>query len=332
MTKDYNKKQVIIYQEDKKDIKVEAFLWEETIWLTQDQIAKLFGIDRSVITKHLRNIFDSQELEKHSVCAKIAHTASDGKKYQTQFYNLDAIISVGYRVNSKKATHFRVWATGVLRDHILKGYTINDQVLVNQAENFKKLQETISFLQNKIKKDQLAGQEQEILNLLSDYSRTLSILEKYDKNQLTKVKGKKEKFGFDYSYCRNIIKNIKQELMEKEQASEFFGQESGHGLESVINGIYQTFGGKELYPNIESKSSHLLYFIIKDHPFVDGNKRIGSLLFVHFLDKNNYLYKKSGERKISDNALTALALLVAESDPKEKEVMINLIENLLVAK
>jgi prophage maintenance system killer protein len=330
MPKEYKKKQVIIYQEEEKDVKVEAFLWEETIWLTQDQIAKLFDIDRSVITKHLRNIFDSRELEKESVCSKIAHTASDGKKYQTQFYNLDAIISVGYKVNSKKATQFRIWATRVLRDHILKGYTINDQVLMNQADNFKQLQETISFLQNKIGKEQLVGQEQEILNLLSDYSRTLSILEKYDKNQLTKVKGKKEKFGFNHNYCRNIIENIKQGLIEKGQASEFFGQESGHGLESVINGIYQTFDGKELYPSIESKSSHLLYFIVKDHPFVDGNKRIGSLLFVHFLDKNNYLYKESGERKISDNALTALALLIAESDPKEKEVMINLIENLLV--
>ncbi|MFW5888110.1 MAG: RhuM family protein [Patescibacteria group bacterium] len=332
MTKDYNKKQVIIYKEEEKEVKAEAFLEDETIWLSQKQMAEIFDVDVRTVNEHLKNIFDSGELSKSSVIRKFRITASDGKKYQTQFYNLDAIISVGYRVNSKKATHFRIWATGVLRDHILKGYTINDQVLVNQAENFKKLQETISFLQNKIGKEQLFGQEQEILNLLSDYSRTLSILEKYDKNQLAKVKGKKEKFGFDYNYCRNIIKNIKQELMEKKQASEFFGQESGHGLESVINGIYQTFGGKELYPNIESKSSHLLYFIIKDHPFVDGNKRIGSLLFVHFLDKNNYLYKKSGERKISDNALTALALLVAESDPKEKEVMINLIENLLVAK
>jgi prophage maintenance system killer protein len=336
MADEQKRKHVVIYKAAKSEIKVEALLKNETIWLSQKQMANVFNVDVRTVNEHLKNIFNSGELNKNSTIRKFRIVRKEGKRNvarEVEFYNLDAIISVGYRVNSKKATQFRIWATGVLRDHILKGYTINDRVLINQADNFRKLQETISFLQEKTKRSRLVGQEQEIMNLLAEYSHTLTILEKYDKGRLNKIKGKKPSFVLDYSSCSYIIGNIKKELVAKKEASEFFGKEAQERkLEGVINGLYQTFGQKELYPGIESKASHLLYFIIKDHPFIDGNKRISSFLFVYFLDANNYLYHKSGERKISDNALTALALLVAESDPQEKDTLISLIENLIKTK
>jgi prophage maintenance system killer protein len=236
------------------------------------------------------------------------------------------------RQNSKKATQFRVWATKVLRSHILDGYTINEDVLSGQSESFKKLQRTLNFLNSKSRKKQLVGQEKEILGLLSDYSKTLSILEKYDNNKLDKIKGRKESFVLEYRHCLSVIKSVKKDLISKKEATNIFGNEINCGLEAVINNLFQTFNRKKLYSGIESKASHLFYFIIKDHPFSDGNKRIGSFLFVYFLDKNNYLYKKKGGVKISDSALTALALLVAESHPREKEVMVSLIENLILDK
>ncbi|MCD4694060.1 virulence RhuM family protein [bacterium] len=332
MNKTKQKKEIIIYKGERSEIKIKALLEDETIWLSQKQMANIFKVDVRTVNEHLQNIFSTGELNKNSVIRKFRTTASDGKKYQTQFYNLDVIISVGYRVNSKKATQFRVWATRILRGHILDGYTINENVLSGQAQSLRKLQKTINFLNDKVKKKQLVGQEKEILGLLSDYSRTLSILEKYDKNKLDKIKGRKESFTLGYKHCLNIIKSVKKDLIFKKEATDIFGNEIDHGFEAVINNLYQTFNKKNLYFGIEPKASHLFYFIIKDHPFSDGNKRIGSFLFVYFLDKNNYLYKKKGGVKISDSALTALALLVAESRPGEKDVMISLIENLTLDK
>ena len=304
-------------------------LEEETVWLSQAQISDLFGIERSVITKHLRNIFKDEELHSDSVCAIFAHTAADGKDYKIKSYNLDAIISVGYRVNSKQATQFRVWVTKTLKNHLIKGYTINEKRLLEAREKFQELQTDISFLQEKSKYELLSGQEQEILNLLSDYSKTLTILEQYDKGQLKESKGGKTKIVLEYDDCLKIIAELKKELVLKKEASDLFGNERDGSFEGIIKGLYQSFGDKELYPSIEDKASHLLYFIIKDHPFSDGNKRSAAFLFVYFLDKTNFLFKKSGERKINDNALVALALLVAESDPKEKETMVKIVKNLL---
>lgn len=330
MKKDsFQKGEIIIYKTSKNEVVLDVRFEKETVWLTQNQIALLFGTQRPAITKHLNNIFKSNELNKNSVSSILEHTASDGKVYKTQFYNLDMIISVGYRVNSTRATQFRIWATKTLKDHLLKGYTINEKRLLEARGKFQELQTAISFLQEKSKKELLSGQAGEILNLLSSYARTLTILEQYDKGELKEPKGGKTKFILTYEHCLQIINELRKELIAKKEAGDLFGCERDGSFEGIIRGLYQTFGGKELYPFIEDKASHLLYFIIKDHPFSDGNKRSAAFLFVYFLDKTDYLFKQSGERKINDNALVALALLVAESEPKEKETMIKIVKNLL---
>ena len=324
-----NKGEIIIYQTSKKEVDLKVRLENETIWLSLDQIASLFGRDKSVISRHIKNIFIEKELEKKSVVANFATTAQDGKIYQVDYYNLDVIISVGYRANSQKATQFRIWATSVLRSYLLKGYAINQKRLEENQKKFLELRETINFLSEKSKKKNLAGQEIEILDLLKNYSKSLTLLEKYDKNKIAKVKSKKEQKKLEYADCLNVIQTIKQELIKKKETGDIFGNIRDGSFEGIIRGIYQAFGGQNLYPGINDKAAHILYLIIKDHPFTDGNKRIASFLFVYFLDLNNYLYRKNGEKKINDNALVALALLVAESNPKEKEIMIKLITNLI---
>ncbi|OIO07385.1 hypothetical protein COX68_00415 [Candidatus Falkowbacteria bacterium CG_4_10_14_0_2_um_filter_41_15] len=305
---------------------------KETIWLTQAQIAVLFGIKRPAITKHLNNIFKDGELDRNSVCSISEHTAPDGKIYKTAFYNLDAIISVGYRVNSKWATQFRIWATNVLRNHIVKGYTINEQRLKENKElKLGELQKTINFLQRVINNWQLKLIEaQGLLKVISDYANSWIILQKYDEHQLQVIKQGKIINNLNYDFSKNEINELKNKLIKEKQAADIFGRERENSLEGIIKNLEQTFAGKNLYPTIKERAAHLLYFIIKDHPFVDGNKRIGSFLFILFLVKNNYLYNKKGEKKINDGALASLALLIAESDPKEKEVMVALITNLLI--
>lgn len=325
----FNKGEIVIYQTAKNEVELSVRLEKETIWLDAHQMVQVFNIDRTVIVKHIRNIYKTGELPETSTCAKIAQVAADGKIRRMNFYNLDMIISVGYRVNSKRATQFRIWATKVLKSYLVQGYAINQKRLLETRGKFKELQNAITFLQEKSQKKLLEGQEKEILNLLAGYAKTLKVLEQYDKGRLEKPKGKKAKFVLKYEHCQKIIKKIKKELSIKKEASELFGQEMGGGFEGIIKGLYQTFDRKELYPTIENKASHLLYFIIKDHPFTDGNKRIGSFLFVYFLDKNDYLYRRNGEKKINDNALVALALLIAESDPKEKDILIKIVINLI---
>lgn len=310
-------------------------LQEDNIWMTQKQIALVFGTQRPAITKHLNNIFKSGELKEKVVSSILEHTTQHGAikgKTQTkevQFYNLDAIISVGYRVNSQRATQFRIWATKTLKEHLIKGYTINEKRLLQARNTLKDLQDTINLLQEKSKYELLAGQGQEILSLLANYAKTLSLLEQYDKEKITLVKKAKGKFVFKEDEADEVIQTLKKELIDKKEASELFGVDASHRLSGILGNIYQTFDGKELYPSLEEKAAHLLYFIIKDHPFIDGNKRIASFLFVYFLDKNNYLYRPSGEKKINDNALTALALLIALSNLAEKDKFIKLITNLL---
>ncbi len=325
------KGEIIIYKASKGEARVEVRLEKETVWLTQAQIARLFGTQRPAITKHLNNIFKTGELDAKAVSSILEHTAADGKTYHTQFYKLDAIISVGYRVNSQRATQFRIWATKTLKSYLIQGYAINEKRLQEARDKFNELKDAISFLQKKSQKELLVGQSQEILNLLANYSKTLSLLEQYDTGKLAKPKGAKAWFILEYEDCISIIKNIKTELVGRKEAGDLFGSERGGAFEGIVKNLCQTFGGKELYATIEEKAAHLLYFAVKDHPFSDGNKRIGSFLFVYFLDKNNYLYKDSGEKKINDNALVALALLIAESAPKEKDVIIKIIINLIIA-
>jgi len=331
----FNKGEIIIHKPAKGEVELKVRLEDETIWLNQEQIASLFGTQRPAITKHLKNIFQSGELDEKVVSSILEHTTQHGAikgKTQTKevkLYNLDAIISIGYRVNSQRATQFRIWATKILKQYLLQGYAVNEKRLLEAKNKFNQLQETIAFLQKQSKKELFQGQETEILNLLAGYSKTLSLLEQYDKSKLKSGKGKKSKFVLKYKDCLMIISEIKKELIVKKEASDLFGREENRELEGIVKGLYQTFAKKELYQTIEDKAAHLLYLTIKDHPFSDGNKRIASFLFVYFLDKNNYLYRETGEKKINDNALTALSLLVAESNPKEKEQMAALITQLL---
>jgi prophage maintenance system killer protein len=332
---DFKKGEIIIYKTPKNEVELKVKLEKETIWLTQDQIAVLFGTQRPAITKHIKHIFESNELEEKVVSSILEQSTKHGAikgKTQTKkvkFYNLDVIISVGYRVNSQRATHFRIWATKTLKQVLVKGYAMNEKRLLEAKNKFRELQEVILFLQNQSQKELLKGQEVEILNLLADYSKTLSLLEQYDKGKLNDKKGGISKFVLRHDDCLKIISELKKELIIKKEAGELFGQRRGGSFEGIIKGLYQTFAKKELYPTVEDKAAHLLYLIIKDHPFTDGNKRSAAFLFVYFLDRSSYLFKKTGERKINDNALTALALLIAESNPKEKETMIKIIKNLI---
>jgi len=327
-----NKGKIVIYQNPKKEVKLDVRLKEETVWLTQRQLAVLFEKGIPTINEHIKNIYKEKELDKNSTIRKFRIVQIEGGrqvKRDIEFYNLDVIISVGYRVKSHRGTQFRIWATKTLKYHLIRGYTINEKRLLEARQKFKGLQSAITFLQEKSQKELLSGQASEILNLLSSYAKTLTLLEKYDKRKLEKIKGKKAKYILRYEECARVINEIKKELIAKKEASELFGQEAGRCFEGIIKGLYQTFNRKELYSTIENKASHLLYFTIKDHPFIDGNKRIGSFLFVYFLDKNDYLYRENGEKKINDNALVALALLIAESNPKEKDILIKIIINIL---
>ena len=324
-----NRGEMIIYQTPKKDIKIDVRFEGETVWLTQAQIAEIFGVERSVTTKHIRNILADKELNADSVCAKFAHTADDGKTYQVQFYNLDIVLAVGYRTNSAKAIHFRRWATTVLKSYLLKGYAVNESRLLEAKNRFNELRETVAFLKEKAGAENLKGQEREILDLLGSYANTLTLLEKYDAGELKEVKGGKPEYVLTVLEARNVATQVKKNLTEKKEAGGLFGNERGEMFDAVIKNVYQTFGGKELYGGLAIKASHLLYFIIKDHPFSDGNKRLGAFLFVYFLDKNNALYREGGEKKINDNGLAALALLIAESRPEEKDQMTALVSQLL---
>jgi len=265
----------------------------------------------------------------NSVVAKSATTAADGKIYQVVYYNLDLIISIGYRVKSQNGVKFRIWASRVLKQYLIQGYVINEKRLLETQNKFRELQDVIMFLQKQSQKELLIGQRAEILSLLADYSKTMSLLGQYDKGSLLDKKGQKAKFLIQFQDCVRIIIRLKKELVNRKEVGDLFGQERNESFSGIIAALYQTFDKQELYPSIEDKAAHLLYLTIKDHPFSDGNKRIAAFLFVYFLDKSDYLFKKSGERKINDNALTALSLLIAESDPKDKNMMIKIIKNLL---
>jgi len=327
--KESKKGEIIIYQTPDKKVKIDVSLENETVWLDAHKIAKIFNVDRTVAVKHINNIYKTGELVENLTCAKIAQVAADGKTRQMNIYNLDMIISIGYRVNSKRATQFRVWATNTLRNYLVKGYAINEKRLLEAQNKFEELKSAVEFLKNKAGHELAAGQEKEILNLLADYSKTLTLLEQYDTEKVILSKKGKSDFVLNYFDLEKIIASVKTNLMDKKEASNFFGQENGEKLKGLMGAIYQTFDKKELYPSIEERAAHLLYFVIKDHPFVDGNKRIASFLFVYFLDKNKYLYRETGEKKINDNGLAALALLIAISDPKEKDKLIKIVTNLL---
>ncbi len=312
--------EIVLYRAPDGTVSLDVRLERDTIWLNQKQMAELFATERSVITKHLRNIFQSGELDRKSVCAFFAHTAADGKVYQVEFYNLDAAISVGYRVNSKRGTQFRIWATQVLRDHILKGYSVNRKRLAE-------LQQTLRLVAQVADRRTLQGDEAAaLLRVVRDYSFALDVLDDYDHGRLPALSGKPvEAVTIAPEEARRIV----VELRSRFGGGALFGREKDCSLESALAAVFQTVGGRDAYPSIEEKAAHLLYFLAKNHPFADGNKRIGAALFLWFLEKNGVLYAPDGMRRISEEALVALTLLIAESDPKDKETVTRLTACLL---
>ena len=325
MNNDQNQK-IILYQSKGGEQVLDVTVEGETVWLSLNQLADLFNKDKSTISRHIKNIFEEGELEKNSVVANYATTATDGKTYQVEHYSLDAIISVGYRANSSQATKFRIWATQVLKNHILKGYTFNQKRL--QEKGFDEFEKAVALIKKTIdRKDLTTDEATGILKVITDYANSWLLLQKYDEDALVEPTKKVDsEYVLDYSEVQEAIIELKRTLIDKKEASELFGQER-ESLEGILGNVYQTFDGIDLYASIEEKSAHILYFIIKDHPFVDGNKRIGSFLFILFLAKHNYLEDSHGERKFNDNALVALALLIAESEPRQKELIIKLVMN-----
>ena len=314
-----------IYKSITGETQVEVRFEHDTVWLNLNQIALLFGRDKSVISRHLSAVFRNNELDRHSVVAKNATTALDGKTYQVDFYNLDAILSVGYRVNSKQGTQFRIWATQRLRDYLVEGISINK----DRLQELEKIVEVIS--KTTIDQTHDLAEAKGLLHILNHYTKSFILLNQFDSASLPlqNLNGVVT-YQIEYDEAVQAIEILKSELIQKNEATPLFGNQKDKSFEGILRSILQTFDGNYLYPTIEEQSAHLLYFVIKNHPFSDGNKRIGAFLFVWFLEKNSHLLKHNGERKINDNALTALALLVAQSNPEDKELMIRLICNLIL--
>ena len=334
MTEKNAEKRIEIYQGEKGEVIFDVDLDTETIWATQAQITELFGVDRTVIGRHLRNIFNEGELDEKRVCAKNAHTGPDGKVYQVKMYNLDAVISVGYRVNSKKATKFRVWATSVLRQYLTNGVAVNQRRLlaIREKEELKKLhdvEEMMALVRRLTTRNELdAGEANGVLEVISKYAGSFKTLKEYDDRHIDlSFMGSKRKKGRELTVemCTRAV----EQLRESVGGSDLFGKQRGESFEGSLVAIFQSYDGKELYPSVQEKAANLLYFVIKDRPFYDGNKRIGALLFVLFLTINDCHLTESGETKISDQALTAIALLIAESEPREKDLITSLVCKLL---
>ena len=316
------------------DQPVQVRLEGETVWLNLQQLAELFERDKSVISRHLRNIYASEELARAATVAKNATVQTEGGREvlrEIEFFNLDAIISVGYRVNSTRATRFRQWATGVLRQHLVEGYSLNQQRLRERGIAFE---QALDLLSRTLANQQLVSAEGEaVLGVIADYARSWSLLQGYDEQSLAGQTGTQQGMrSLKLDEVLSAIAQLKVELIAKGEATELFGQLRGAGLASSIATIEQGFGDELFYPNVASRAAHLLYFVIKNHPLADGNKRTGSFLFLWYLRLNQHLLERPVERLINDNTLVALALLVAESKPEQKDLMVKLVEHFVLLK
>lgn len=315
--------EILIYQAPDNQSQVDVRFDGETVWLSRQQISSLFNRDVKTIGKHINNVFNEGELSKDSVVAKFATTASDGKVYQVEHYNLDVIISVGYRVKSRQGTHFRIWATQRLKDYLVKGYAVN-------RKRLDELRQTVQLIQKSVSEGTNLTEARGLLDIIGHYTQSFVLLNQYDSNTIETSKLSEEiTYEIQYAEAKTAITELKKQLLQKKEATGLFGNEKDKSFKGTLQSVIQTFGGQYLYPSIEEQAAHLLYFIIKNHPFSDGNKRIGAFLFIWFLEKNRHRFKKSGELKINDNALVALALLVAQSDPAEKDLMVKLIIQLI---
>lgn len=325
-----NNSQLVIYQTPKGDTHIDVRIKGDTIWLTQRQIAELFGTKVPAISKHLKNIFASGELQEDMVISKMEtttrHGAIPGKTQttETKFYNLDAILSVGYRVNSKNATAFRIWANQVLKQYLLQGYAINERIA---AQKYDELSQLVKVLGRTIQnQEKLTEDSRSLLDVVVDYTYALDTLDRYDYQEL-KIEDTTGKEAFHATY-ENAMEVIR-ELHEKFGGSTLFGNEKDDSFKSSIGQIYQTFGGVDLYPSVEEKAAMLLYLVTKNHSFSDGNKRIAATLFLWFLNGNGILYNEDGTKRIADNTLVALTLMIAESRTEEKDTMVKVIVNLI---
>lgn len=317
-----------IYRSQDGSVQLNVKLENETVWLTQSQMAELFGVDRTSIVRHIRNIYKSEELEENSTCAKNAQVRIEGQRQivrEIPYYNLDMIISVGYRINSKNATSFRRWATSVLKQYLIKGYVINQQLKLdryNELKNVVRLMGRAIGMQEKVTTDEYSG----LFNVISDYVYALDTLDHYDYQSLSiQQTTKNEPFRATYDNAMEAINALK----DKFGGSQWFANEKDDSFKSSIGQIYQTFGGEELYPSVEEKAAMLLYLVVKNHSFSDGNKRIAAMLFLWFLNNNRVLYAEDGHKRIADNTLVALTLMIAESRTEEKDVMVKVVVNLI---
>jgi prophage maintenance system killer protein len=316
--------EIIIFQNQDNQTALEVQFDGNTVWLNRQQISLLFDRDIKTIGKHINNVFKEGELTENAVVAKFATTAQDGKTYQVENYNLDVIISVGYRVNSKRGTQFRQWATQRLKDFLVQGYAINQKRL-------DELQKVVQLISQSGNTDELQISEAKgMLDIITNYTKSFILLNQYDSHSLQN-EGLNENITYEIEYEEAFaaIQELKRQLIAAKEATKLFGNPKDDSFKGILGNVVQSFGGQYLYPSIEEQAANMLYFIIKNHPFSDGNKRIGAFMFVWFLEKNKHRFKPNGELKINDNALVALALLVAQSDAAEKDLMVQLIINLI---
>ncbi|MHB8907596.1 MAG: RhuM family protein [Syntrophales bacterium] len=315
--------EILLYSAPGGAVSLDVKLEKETVWLSQVQMGELFTKDRRTISEHINNVFKEKELSKSRTIRKFRIVQKEGGRTverTVDFYNLDVIISVGYRVKSKRGTQFRIWATRVLRDHLLKGYTINERRL-------KDLNQAVRLIADVVDRRDLSGDEAKaLLRVVGEYRFALDLLDDYDYQRVSAPPaGEKTVHPLSYPEALRIV----EQLRERFGGSALFGRQKDEGLQSALGAVMQTFGGRDLYPSLEEKAAHLLYFLIKNHAFIDGNKRIGAALFLWFLEKNAALRDRTGERRISDAALVAVTLLIAESKPEEKEIIVRIVTHLL---
>ena len=319
---------IVIYQTEDGQTQIDVRLENETVWLTQAQMAELFETDRTSIVRHINNIYRADELEREATCAKIAQVQTEGKRQVTRtipYFNLDMIISVGYRVNSKRGVKFRQWANRVLKEYLVKGYAVNERI---RKEQIGELRQLVQVVGRAINNQELPNttESQDLLNVVVDYTYALDTLDNYDYERLTIDKTtKQEPFHATYENAMEAINGLR----EKFGGSALFGNEKDDSFKSSIGQIYQTFGGEELYPSVEEKAAMLLYLVTKNHSFSDGNKRIAATLFLWFLNNNGILYREDGSKRLADNTLVALTLMIAESKTEEKDVMVKVVVNLI---
>ncbi|PKD21641.1 cytochrome C biogenesis protein CycH [Salegentibacter salinarum] len=322
--------QILIYKTETGQTQIDVRLGEETVWLTQAQIISLFESSKANISEHIKHIFTSGELDDNSTVRKFRTVQREGKREVSRdrmHYNLDVVISVGYRVNSKRGILFRQWANKVLKEFLLQGYSINEKILREKTRQLEELKNVVRLQEKVISEHDLNTDESAgLIKIIAQYSRALDLLDDYDHQRLeVPEEGSREVFQITYIEARKAI----DELGRQTKFEGLFGREKDDSFKGSLENIYQTFGGEDLYPTTEEKAAHLLYFVVKNHSFSDGNKRIAAFLFVWFLDRNQILYTQTGNKVIPDNALVALTLLIAESHPGDKEMMIKVIVNLI---